>query len=257
MLRTLKKLLSVRRRRIEVSRLEPAQLWREGVTDELKFWEEYFETKGGEWPDQYRARLAYDTPLQSELTELLAPVRDRELRLLDIGAGPLTFLGKKMGGRSVSIVATDALGDEYDKLLDHFGLRPPVRTIACMGEKLVDRFPRNYFHLVYARNSLDHSIDPLSIIRGAIQLTRPDGCVVLLHHPCEGKKQVYQGLHQWNFDLRGKKTLLWRPGTGYHLEQELADLATVSSTRLAGKRSTPRGGDIRIVLRPRIGGSTG
>lgn len=179
-------------------------------------------------------------------------MRDRELRLLDIGAGPFTVLGKKMDGRVLSIVATDALGDEYEKLLEHHRLCPPVRTTACMGEDLLDRFPRNYFHLVYARNSLDHSIDPLSIIRGAIQLARPDGCVVLFHHRCEAEKAAYYGLHQWNFDLRAGKTLLWRPGTQYQLDKELAELATVNSTLLPDRRPAHRHrGDINIVLRPR------
>jgi hypothetical protein len=35
-----------------------------------KFWEEYLETKRLRWPDQYRARLAPETPLQPELMEL-------------------------------------------------------------------------------------------------------------------------------------------------------------------------------------------
>jgi SAM-dependent methyltransferase len=255
--RMLREWLRMRRKRIEVSRSNPAQRWRDGVTDEIKFWEEYLETKGLRWPDQYRARLAPDTPLQPELTELLQPVQDRELRLLDIGAGPLTVLGKRMDDRVVSIVATDALGEEYEKLLERYGLHPPVRTIACMGEKLLDLFPRNYFHLVYARNSLDHSLDPPLIIRSAIQLARADGCVVLRHHSREAEKAAYYGLHQWNFDLRDGKTLLWRPGTEYHLEQELLELATVSSTRVADRRQHIRGAgegeDISIVLRPRIG----
>src|ERR1700704_3300833 len=117
MLRTLSEWLRMRRKRIEVSRSNPALRWREGVTSELQFWEEYLETKGSRWPDQYRDRLAPDTPLQPELVELLQPMQDRELQLLDIGAGPLTVLGKRMEGRVVSIVATDALGEEYEKLL--------------------------------------------------------------------------------------------------------------------------------------------
>lgn len=246
MLRTLGKSLRLRWKRGELLRSSLEERWRDGVREELEYWKKVLATKGLEWPDAYRELLAPDTPLQSELTELLQPTQDRELRLLDIGAGPLTVLGKTMPGRSLSIVATDALAEEYDKLLNYYGVQPPVRTIECPGEQLLERFSRNYFHLVYARNCLDHSIDPLSIIRIAIQLTRPDGCVVLHHWPCEAERAGYAGLHQWNFDFRRGKTLLWRPGTRYHLETDLANIVSVSS-RVLGNQC------IHTVLRPAAG----
>jgi SAM-dependent methyltransferase len=243
----LKKSLRMWRTRIEVARSDPAHRWRGGLEHELEFWDRWFATKGLDWPDDYRARLGSETSLQPELVALLQPIPDRELRLLDIGAGPLTTLGKRMEGRQLSIVATDALGDQYAKLFERYGVpAPAVRTIACAGEELADRFPPKHFHLVYAQNSLDHSIDPMRIIRGAVRLARSDGYVVLVHYLREAERETYNGLHQWNFELRDGKALLWRPGTRYELAGELAEAASVTA-------SLPVEGRVRIVIRPKPG----
>ncbi len=43
---------------------------------------------------------------------------------------------------------------------------PPVCTWACDSEELTTRFERDYFDVVYARNTLDHSYEPIAAMRG-------------------------------------------------------------------------------------------
>ncbi|MGH7905313.1 MAG: class I SAM-dependent methyltransferase [Candidatus Binataceae bacterium] len=243
MLRSFKKSLKLWSKRIEVARSDPARRWAGGIDYELDFWEQWCATKGLEWPDEYRRRIAADTPLQPELAELLGPLPDLELRILDIGAGPLTIIGKTMTGHRLSITATDALGEDYARMLERHAIEPIVRTLKCRGEELITRFPPDHFHLAYAQNSLDHTIDPLSIIRDALRLARPGGYVVLLHQFREGERALYDGLHQWNFDEKDGRPLLWRPGTRFDLKRELAPMSEVSSQRA--------GAHLRIVLKRR------
>lgn len=102
--------------------------WNDGLHGELQFWQDWFATKGSHWPDDYAARLDPDTQLWPDLCDLLP---EGNARILDVGAGPMTILGKKCPGREVSITAVDALTPAYDVLIREAGVNPPVRTLHC------------------------------------------------------------------------------------------------------------------------------
>jgi hypothetical protein len=63
-----------------------------------------------------------------------------EISILDVGAGPLTWLGYRYSGKKLTIVPVDPLAAEYDRLLHEAGLEPPVRTIPVAGEELLEHF---------------------------------------------------------------------------------------------------------------------
>jgi hypothetical protein len=67
--------------------------WRAGIPSETQFWDDWFRTKGLQWPTAYRNRLDPDFPLQPRPEALLPPEKD--VHILDVCAGPLTYLGKK------------------------------------------------------------------------------------------------------------------------------------------------------------------
>jgi SAM-dependent methyltransferase len=175
----------------------PAEVWSAHIKDEVRFWDEWMRTKGLEWPDSYSEVLTPDRPLQEDHRALLSV--DGPIRILDVGAGPFTYLGTKWEGRDVTVVPVDPLADEYDRLRARYGLVAPVQTIRCAGEDLLAQFAENSFDLAVARNSLDHSFDPVIIIRNMVAIVKP-GCVVRLHHLIrEADRQKFEGLHQWNF----------------------------------------------------------
>jgi len=121
---------------------------------------------------------------------------------LDAGAGPLTPLGKRISGRSLSLIASDALAPAYDVLLAEHGIVPVVRTVFAPNEALLCFFERSSFDIVHCSNSLDHSFDPVSAIRQMLAVTKVGGTVILGHYVNEAERENYQGLHQFNFHAR-------------------------------------------------------
>jgi SAM-dependent methyltransferase len=133
----------------------------------------------------------------------LLPAEKAEITILDVGAGPLTVLGKTAPGKKLMITAVDPLADEYDRLLAKYGTRPIVRTRRSAAERLTKHFPADSFDLCYARNCLDHAVDPVRAITQMVEAAKP-GCHVLLeHHPNEAENNDYMGLHHWNFSMSG------------------------------------------------------
>lgn len=177
--------------------LEVYQRWEAALGEEVAFWDGVIRT-GGDWPDEIRERLDPGSPLQAELRALLidaAPL----VRILDVGAGPFTTIGKRWDGRQVHITAIDPLAEHYTALRERYGVVAPVPTITGDGEGLVLQFGDTRFDLAYARNSLDHSRDPFAAIQQMLAVVTPGGWVVLDHSVREADKQNHAGLHQHNF----------------------------------------------------------
>jgi SAM-dependent methyltransferase len=196
------------------------QEWNQGLRDELQAWEGMLENNGRNWfASEYEARLNPNAELQDEYKRLItAPSGGPPVRLLDVGAGPLTSLGKKWEGRTLHLFPIDPLADEYNALLARLGLRPPVPTQPGRGEELLKLFEKNSFDLALASNSLDHSYDPLLVIRHMLTLVKPAGYVYLVHFTNEAVAAGYSGLHQWNFSIkRGDMILSDGPKTASSL----------------------------------------
>jgi len=171
----------------------------DGLPSELGFWDAYFRTKGLQWADSYGIRLDPDFPLQPRPAALLPP--QSEVHILDVGAGPLTYLGKKTEGKQINITAVDPLALEYDNILSKYQVIPIIRTQKLAAEELTKRFPPNSFDLVFARNCIDHSYDPQRAILQMIKVVKSGGYVLLEHTPNEADNENYDGLHQWNFSM--------------------------------------------------------
>ncbi len=68
--------------------------WDKNIQDEIRFWRHIFETKGFRWPEEYRERQNPQRSLQTYITETFDVPDGMPVRILDVGAGPLTPLGK-------------------------------------------------------------------------------------------------------------------------------------------------------------------
>lgn len=173
------------------------------------------------WHEDYERRLT-QAPIEDPLvTAQLDRLERGHVRIIDIGAGPLTRLGTRYPGKTVEVVPVDPLAEEYDRLLSRFGVEPPVRTVKAHGERLLRSFAPASFDIAYAVNSLDHSYDPLLIIENMLSLVRPDGAVLLRHVRNEGERQRYVGLHQWNFDARDGDLVVWNHAASHSLRGAL------------------------------------
>lgn len=202
-------------------------LWLDRLPDEVSFWRHWLHDD--EFRDDRERRLVPNREVRPYVGALLDAVGPQEeWWVLDVGAGPVTALGRRHGAGRVRVVAVDPLADYYDVLLDAAGVTPPVRTTWCHGELLLERFAPASFDMTYAQNALDHSYDPLAIIRHMVDLTKPGGTVLLEHRRNEGENEQYHGLHQWNFDLEGHAVVLWDAHHRVALHEALAGRVTVT-----------------------------
>src|SRR4051794_5126905 len=125
-------LLRARLRRAYRRALSHERVWRRELPTEVEFWREWLRSGGLDWPWSYRERLDPDTPLAEPL--ILDRLSGDAVRILDVGAGPLTSLGRRHPSSSIEVVAVDPLAARYDELLAEAGVVPPVRTLPCRGE---------------------------------------------------------------------------------------------------------------------------
>ena len=210
----------------------PDVRWELGLEEEIEFWARWLHDRGAPWSDDYVFRNDPESPLQPAVTAQLDPGAT-EVRLLDVGSGPLTILGKRWGDRRVEITAVDPLADRYAELFARFGLVPLVTPVLGQAERLSDVFPRDSFDLAFARNCLDHGYAPLDSIRQMLQVVKPGGIVLLHHATDEGEFMSYAGPHQWNFRIEDGRFVIWSPGqrVDAHALLELeADIETAVAT---------------------------
>src|SRR5438105_3180141 len=91
--------------------------WRWRLPTEAGHWEIWLSSRGRGDPDEFARRIALGLPLQEHLIRLLPASGARTYRILAIGAGPLTTVGKVCRGRAVDLVCIDPLAHVYDALL--------------------------------------------------------------------------------------------------------------------------------------------
>jgi SAM-dependent methyltransferase len=206
--------------------------WQRRKKTEVDFWAGWLVGAPGteEWESDRQSRMAPHTEITDPLVrEELQRSPAEAVSILDVGAGPVTKLGFRYPGKTITIVAVDPLADEYESLLREADLRPPVRTIRVAGEALLEHFGSGTFDIAYASNALDHSADPFKIITNMTAVVRPAGVVLLRHKRNEGESARYGGLHQWNFDVDGERLILWNNAVEVDVRSELAGRARTTA----------------------------
>ena len=219
---------------IDWSERPPKEAWQASIDGEVRFWEDWLATKGGRWPGDYETRLDPDLPLQPELADLIQADPGTTVRLLDVGAGPLTFLGRTSDRWTLEISAVDALGEQYDTILAAAGIVAPLRTQTCESERLTNLFSADAFDLVAARNTLDHSYDPIRAIEEMVTVARPGAALVLVHHRNTAEDEKYHGMHQWNFEVANHTLTVWRPGQRSDVSAALGGTARFETSWIDG-----------------------
>ena len=168
-------------RRAVVKAASEKMRWRLALPCEEKYWADYISQKGGEaYGADLAARLNPELPLQEHVREQIEP-GETVVRILDVGAGPLTVLGKRWEGRTVEITAVEPLANDYARILRTHGVTPVVPTQFCEGERVAERFAKDHFDVAYSRNALDHSYEPVKAIGAMVEVVKPGGCVLLEH----------------------------------------------------------------------------
>jgi SAM-dependent methyltransferase len=225
-LRRLTGRLGLRRQSGWRTRSDPIRGRSRALKEEIGYWDQWLATRGGKYAAEFAERFdptreVTDPALRAVLGDLDQRSSD-VVSILDVGAGPASTVGHRFSGRPVAVTAVDPLADDYRRLLDEHGLEPPVVTERLEGERLVERFGSGRFDVAYARNSLDHAVDPVAIAGNMLEVVRPGGCVVLRHVRNEAVRQRWVQLHQWNFDERDGELVVWRDGVEISMAECLA-----------------------------------
>lgn len=202
--------------------------WKRHKKAELVFWEKWIASKGWEWPDDFEKRTNPEMPVDPILSELF-PKKQKQLSILDVGAGPLTCLGKVLPGRQtgLSISAIDAFADEYDALLAKYGIKPLVRTQKVEAEHMRTIFPANSFDLVFSRNALDHMYDPFSTLLNMLAVVKQDHYVFLTHKTNLAHRQEYTTLAQWNMSAENGDWIIWNEYRRINITREIRHSCSV------------------------------
>lgn len=219
----------------------PQGRWRGGLEDERKFWDGAI-ARGGYISEHFQYKLDPESQLDEYVVRFLPATE--HVRILDVGAGPLTTIGKRTPGHVLEISATDALADDYNRMLSDHGLKPPVATQRCETEDLSSMFAPDSFDIVHASNALDHHYDPRVSIEEMLKATRPGGVLIMVHAENEAERANYGGLHQFNFALPDGRPVLWNRRLEIDLDQFFAGRAT----RLCGERSENASGRGSVLL---------
>ncbi|CAN5676712.1 hypothetical protein BH23GEM11_BH23GEM11_07170 [soil metagenome] len=219
-----------------------------GIEEEIRFWRNWLESRGLEWPQDYTDRFDPHRPLAEHLAGYVDRLAADHVHILDVGAGPLTKLGGTHPSCRLTITPTDLLAEEYDRLLDELGIEPPIRTVYADAQALGERFGQTRFDVVHGQNCIDHTSDPLRAIDEMMGVCRPGGFVVLLHCENEGRSHRYTRLHQWDFRCKdGAFVIGDRDGRETNVTERVADRGEVECTR----RGT--GADATILTAIRMG----
>lgn len=182
---------------------------------------------------QKRVRGSYDFP--PHLRRLLPQAQSGGYRILDVGAGPHTVIGLVGAPPELEIAAVDPLAEEYARLMSNHGVTPSVPTRKGTAEDVAQMFAANSFDIVYSRNALDHSFDPLTALRGMAHVCRPGGTVYLEGTVNEGVSQGYQGLHFWNFMPVDTDLVVWNKTTAHSVGRMLGEQVKVNAKAHEGR----------------------
>jgi SAM-dependent methyltransferase len=219
--------------------------WSAGLDEETAFWFRWLDGRGAPWHEDFARRVDPEAPLQPHIARFLDPGVPDPVRILDVGSGPLTVLGKRWDGHTLQITPVDPLADRFAELFERTGIHPIVAPVAGEAEHVADAFPADSFDLVYAQNCIDHGYDPLRSVQQMLTLVKPGSVLLLEHAIDEGEYMQYAGPHQWNFRAEEGRFVIWRPGLRVDAHGELERRAEIEIETLDADRW------IRVALRKR------
>ncbi len=167
--------------------------------DEAAYWKGWMQSIATENRINWLQNQVNNRPLDSLIE---ADLRDRAglIRILDVGAGPLSVAGSVSSNPNLEIArdCSDPLGNVYTKLLNDNGISSPS-YICKPAERLLDVVAPESYDYVFCRNALDHSYDCPSAIQDLITILKPGGVMRLRHYENEALYANYSGFHRWNF----------------------------------------------------------
>ena len=183
------------------------------LSSEAWFWERFYyytiSVSGNliNWGDSKKTKDRYSIEMK-KLLEILIEEFNEEIKLIDVGSGPITSFFSYLDINAWNIVTVDPLAKLYNYLNKKYEINYPLECTEGMGENLDNLFNKESFHLVLSRNAIDHAVSPHKFINNLFHILKPKGYLYLAGFINEGKKQNYTGLHQHNLYIEND-CLIW------------------------------------------------
>jgi SAM-dependent methyltransferase len=208
-------------------------LWTVALAGEARYWWQWLTSEDPVISADRHTRLQ-TRETDPEICNLTAAPEGATVRLLDAGSGPLTTLGSVWSGRTVEIVAVDALANQYTRMFAELALNAPAPPVFVELETLSKAFPAAHFDFIHCGNALDRCNDPLRALQEMFTVLRPGGCVRICSEANVAEKTHYAGLHQWNFSLERGRPVLWNQQSYTDVLELLGAAATLESAENSG-----------------------
>lgn len=199
--------------------------WLNGIINEIKFWDDYFETEGSEWKDGYKKMIEYERQFTLEQY-----IDSDSTVFLDVGSGPLSSCGSRTEKTKMEFYAVDPLAAVYKVIKKKYRVRTKIQPEFAMVEKLSEKYSQNTFDIVHMQNALDHSFNPIMGLLQMIYVCKIGGKIILCHRDNEAEYEKYTGFHQWNLLVQDELFLIWRDRKRfdvYDLFKEYIDLKVI------------------------------
>jgi len=148
-----------------------------------------------------------DLPLAEYLIPLIGD--QKEVSILELGAGAILTMGNELPGVEVNITACDKLANEYRDIYGDLLFDIEYQDM----EKLT--YSDNHFDIVHCVNALDHTHKPDKAIAEMIRVAKK--FVYLRHNENEGETQKYSGLHRWNIEMVADDCRFWNKRREFRL----------------------------------------
>jgi len=140
----------------------------------------------------------------------------------------MTILGRHIEAHTCEITVCDPLAHMYSRIASKCRVQRPSDTEPAFAEF----YPINTYDLVYYRNALDHSFDPVTGVREMLYVAKLGGRVYLEHSVNEAVFEEYSGFHQQNFNEDDGDLIAWAESHRSNVAKELADTATVTPVKI-------------------------
>jgi SAM-dependent methyltransferase len=192
--------------------------------EELEFWGLELQ-KLGQFRDVVEKRLDPAARISEYPLGIFSKIyqhnRYKQLKVLEIGSGPISTLAYGVDHGQLVVTAVDILGDRYRELMERLGIIYPVVPENGRAEELDRKFQAGSFDCAFARNALDHTQDLPLAFDNLVRCVRPGGFIVLMHAVSEGASNHWSPSHKWNLDFeKGGLTATNKRGEVHLLEKQ-------------------------------------
>ena len=202
-----------------------------GQRMEISFWKNLIGNKKHKYKEEFMARINKNREVRGYHREILDQIYKEDLRILDVGSGPITKIGYYYNDQKLNITACDPNAKAYNELLERSQLESPVKTIFAEGEKLSTTLTGK-FDWINCENALDHMEDPDKALQEMKKLLAPQGMISLFHEINEGIHRAYTGYHKWNICSDNRRSFsIWNPLHKYTYNEYCYELAVFSEIR--------------------------